>query len=129
MDEKGAADEKRMRLRYAGTCRSCGADLPAGTDALYERSSKTVSCLSHGATSDANRLPHPEAIDPGVPGASARREFERRRVRREERIRTAHPKLGGFIHAITDDPQSIRSWSAGTIDRLDHVLASDLPSA
>ncbi len=37
---------KKMRLRYAGVCRSCSADLPAGTPALYERVSKTVCCLA-----------------------------------------------------------------------------------
>lgn len=38
-------DEKRMRLRYAGHCRVCGAALPAGTDAVYERATRTVRCL------------------------------------------------------------------------------------
>jgi hypothetical protein len=28
-------DEKRMKLRYEGTCRVCGAFLPAGTDAVW----------------------------------------------------------------------------------------------
>ena len=37
-------DEKRMSLRYAGTCRICGTELPAKAEAIYERSSKTVRC-------------------------------------------------------------------------------------
>jgi hypothetical protein len=32
-----APDEKRLRLRYAGVCRLCGAALPAGELAVYER--------------------------------------------------------------------------------------------
>src|SRR5665648_1243129 len=36
---------KRMRLRYAGTCRSCGEALAAGTTAVFERATKTVVCL------------------------------------------------------------------------------------
>jgi hypothetical protein len=36
---------KKMRLRYAGACRLCGASLPAGTEAIYESETKTVRCL------------------------------------------------------------------------------------
>ncbi|WP_242525967.1 nuclease-related domain-containing protein [Phycicoccus sp. DTK01] len=54
-------------------------------------------------------------VDSGVAGASARREFERRKAKREERIRTRHPKLGGLILAVTDDPQSTRAWDTGAI--------------
>jgi hypothetical protein len=52
-------------------------------------------------------------IDAGTAGSSARREHERRSSRREERIRTAHPKLGGLILALSSDPQSTRAWAHG----------------
>ena len=39
------ADEKQMKLRYAGVCRLCGAELAARAEAIYERSTKTVRCL------------------------------------------------------------------------------------
>jgi len=35
-------DEKRKRLRNAGTCRVWGTSLPAREDAIYERDTKTV---------------------------------------------------------------------------------------
>ncbi|HEY3529548.1 MAG TPA: nuclease-related domain-containing protein [Nocardioides sp.] len=54
-------------------------------------------------------------VDAGTPGASARREFERRAKRREQRIRAAHPKLAGLIHALTDDPQSTTAWDVGAV--------------
>ena len=98
-----------MKLRYAGTCRVCEAELPARAEAIYERETKTVRCVSHDEPEPA------EPLDPGAPGASARREFERRAAKREERIRAAHPKLGGFIHAVTDDPQSTRAWDTGAL--------------
>lgn len=49
----------------------------------------------------------------GDPGASAQAEFQRRHVKREERIRTRHPRLGGLIMALSDDPQSTRAWAVG----------------
>jgi len=110
-----------MRLRYQGTCRLCGTTLPAKTEAVYERTTKTVRCITH-ADPEVAKVGGPaaatspeEAIEAGTPGASARREFERRSARREERIRTAHPKLGGLIHALTDDPQSTRAWDIGAL--------------
>jgi hypothetical protein len=114
VDEETVADTKPMRLRYAGTCRVCGVALAARTEALYERSTKTVRCLEHGELTPPGH-DEAEAIDPGVPGASARREFERRRARREERIRSAHPKLGGLIQALSEDPQSTRAWDTGAV--------------
>lgn len=100
-------DDKRMRLRYAGTCRLCGRLLAAGADAVYERASKTVRCLECEAP-----MAEPES---GEAGSSARREFERRRDAREQRIRTAHPKIGGLILALSDDPQSTKAWDQGAV--------------
>ena len=123
-DVHGEPQDKRMRLRYAGTCRVCGADLAAKADAIYERGTKTVRCVSH-ERSDA-QVPAPDANtglssdDPkeilaGTAGASARREFERRRSAREARIRTTHPRLGGLILALSDDPQSTTAWNTGAL--------------
>jgi hypothetical protein len=124
MQEAAGADEKRMRLRYAGTCRVCGSVLPAKTEAVHERVSKTVRCAAHDGSEQAPAAPPAEPVDAGTPGASARREFERRSARREERIREAHPRLGGLIHAITDDPRSTRAWDVGAVgeERLGHRL-------
>jgi hypothetical protein len=114
VDEEPVRDEKRMRLRYAGTCRECGIDLPAKTEAIYERSTKTVRCVSHDELTVESPI-EDGAIEAGNAGASARREFERRKARREERVRTKHPKLGGLILALSDDPQSTRAWDRGAL--------------
>jgi hypothetical protein len=131
-----SADDKQMKLRYAGTCRLCSADLPAGTEAIYERSTKTVRCLDCSPDSvvevrgplgpsletttaadptAAGRLETPDPIDVGTPGASARREYEHRQAKRETRIREKHPKLGGLILAMSDDPQSTTAWDTGAL--------------
>lgn len=46
-------------------------------------------------------------------GASARAEAERRRASREQKLRSAHPRIGGLILALTDEPQTTRSWAIG----------------
>ena len=140
----GGIDEKRMRLRYAGGCRVCGAQLSAGAVAIYERTTKTVRCISHDASTPVEpaavgvREPgavgglepgavgglepaavgvlEPAVVDvveSGTPGASARREFERRKAKREERIRAKHPKLGSLILALSDERQSTTAWDIG----------------
>jgi hypothetical protein len=126
----GGTEEKQMRLRYAGACRVCGVELPARSEAIYERRAKTVRCVSHDADPAAapeNRhaidTPGAEVSEPtavtapasGTAGASARREFERRKAKREERIRAKHPKLGGLILAISDEPQSTTAWASGAL--------------
>ncbi len=103
--------EKRMRLRYAGTCRVCGAELAAKVEAVYERTTKTVRCVE----CTTRRSDLDVSVDVGTPGSSARREFERRRDRRAERIRAKHPTIGGLILALSDEPQSTTSWDVGAM--------------
>jgi hypothetical protein len=65
---------------------------------------------------------------PGSAGGSARREYERRRESREQRIRTNHPKLGGLILALSDDPQSTKAWERGAVgEELMAQRLKDLP--
>ena len=73
-----APDEKQMKLRYAGVCHLCGAELSARAEAVYDRSTKTVRCLDCSPAEPAPLVEHvetPEPIDVGTPGASARREL------------------------------------------------------
>lgn len=53
--------------------------------------------------------------DAGLAGGSAKAEHQRRVARREQRIRQAHPRLGGLILALSDDPQSTRAWASGAV--------------
>jgi len=46
-------------------------------------------------------------------GASAQREFERRVQRRDQAVRAAHPKLGGLLLALFNEPASTRVWAQG----------------
>jgi hypothetical protein len=143
MSDGLSVDDKRMRLRYAGTCRVCDAELPPKVEAIYERSSRTVRCLDHVEAlgspkpSDepeppsADLQPGPGPVDVGTPGASARREFERRRDGRERRVRARFPRIGGLLHALSAEPQTTESWNTGAVgeERLGAALndrASDI---
>lgn len=146
------ADEKRMRLRYAGVCHRCGRQLPAGESAIYERTARRVRCLACLPESAAvptqnspawsvpidqirsapaaGADPEEDAGAAGAAGASARLEFERRRDNRHQRIRAEHPRLGDLILALSDEPQSTRGWERGAIG--EEMLAArlqDLPAS
>lgn len=114
---------KRLRLRYAGTCRGCGTKLDAGVTADYDRGTKTVHCIVCPSTRSqpvARQTPEPQASGTsplgwvvGEAGASAAREFERRRDKRHERVLSGHPRLGKLLLAVFDEPQSTKAWGQG----------------
>lgn len=43
------------------------------------------------------------------------REFDRRKAKREDGVRSRHPRIGGLILAATDQPQSTKSWATGAV--------------
>lgn len=67
-------------------------------------------------------------IDLGRPGASARREHARRKANREDRTRSKHPRIGGVLLALRDEPQHERAWAQGAIgeERLAASMAKRL---
>ena len=83
----------------------CARELPVGTEAIYEPRTKEVRCL----TCDAD-----PSLDRGIPGGSARREFERRVEKRETRIKARlGRRIGGLFVALTDEPQTTKAWQVG----------------
>ena len=56
---------------------------------------------------------HTPAADRGSAGASAVREYERRRARRDQRARARLGPLGQALARLTGDPQSTRAWKQG----------------
>jgi Nuclease-related domain len=113
---------KQMRLRYAGACRECGASLPAGTEAVYESETKTVRCLECATEATENMSPDLEppgdeslATESGVAGSSARREYERRKTKDEERIREKWGRFGGLAVTLSDERPHTKSWDRGAI--------------
>lgn len=111
------------------TCSVCAGDTTSAT-ALVTGSEPSTTFITTPAGSPVG-LPHPvvdvaesPGIEIGVAGASARREHERRKATREARIRTAHPRIGGFVLALSDNPQSTTAWAVGA--RGEELLAKSL---
>jgi len=55
----------------------------------------------------------PDELDTGTAGASARREGERRKANRENRVREKNPRTGGLRLALTDAPKHETVWARG----------------
>lgn len=103
------SETRQMWLRYAGKCTACAKNLAKGDDARYDPSTRTVRCIVCESTA-------PELVeDPGVAGASAAREYERRKSVRDARVRARlGDVLGGVVLAISDEPQTTRAWARGS---------------
>lgn len=63
-------------------------------------------------------------LDLGTPGGGARRQYERRKGRREAKTREEHPRLGGLLLKLQDEPQRERAWRDGAIG--EEAVASHL---
>lgn len=57
----------------------------------------------------------PTVLDRGRPGASAEREYRRRRDNREARVRRRHPRIGGLLLALNGSPQHERAFEQGRL--------------
>jgi len=134
---------KRMRLRYAGTCSSCAAALPAGTQAWYDPARHKVRCADCPTTQPQGPQPAvglevglADPVERGVAGNSARREYQRRSDRRIARSEAAFAAdaawraqvkldrpLLGRLAAITakpsrgPEPQHVTAWKGATANK------------
>src|SRR4051794_33966177 len=113
------AGSRRLKLRRPDRCAACDVALPFGTAAFWGAGAKNVTCLECLAGVDVAG-PNGEvgeaeiALDRGVPGASARRRYERLHAQREQRARERFGRLGAVYLALTNDPQSTTAWAQGS---------------
>lgn len=100
------------RVKHDGVCSRCGVVLRTGDVAVYERGTRSIRCVV--CPIDAEAVAEEPALDGGVAGGSARREYERRKENRDTRVKDRFGRrLGGVVLALTDDPQSTRAWATG----------------
>lgn len=125
---------KRLRLRRPDRCATCKKELAAGTEALWYRGTRLVTCLdcalgsqpvapsvldALGTGEAVEAKPVQEAavelppVDVGTAGASALREYERRRKKREDRARQKLGAVGVGLAKLIDAPLTTRAWQQG----------------
>ncbi len=93
-----------MKLRRDDVCRQCRTALPKGTRAYWDAEARTVACLGCLASEP----------DRGRAGASAAREYSRRRAGREARVRQQHPRIGRLLLTLGSQPQHEHAWEIGS---------------
>jgi hypothetical protein len=70
-------------------------------------------------------------LDLGIAGASGKREYERRRTKREAKTRERHPRIGGLLLKLQDAPEHEQAWARGAAgeEELAASLARRCPEA
>lgn len=70
-------------------------------------------------------------LDLGTAGASGRREYERRRAKREDATRERHPQIGNLLLKFQEAPAHERAWATGAAgeEELAACLARRCPEA
>lgn len=99
------ASGKRLNLRWADRCRVCSTELAAGTEAVWDPGTRSVTCVS----CDSAGAP----ADPGRAGASALHEYRRRHDAREQHAREKLGRVGVFLAKVINEPPSTRAWQRG----------------
>lgn len=105
--------EQLLRLRYPATCSTCGDALAKGTEASWNRETKTATCVGCLGAPEVAIATAAEAIERGEAGGSAAREWRRRHDRREQAVRSRYGRLSGVVLALSDDPHSTAAWAYG----------------
>jgi hypothetical protein len=114
-----AVPGRTLKLRRADVCVGCGTELSAGTAAWWDAEARTVTCLTcHTTLSPSSPALEPlevEVFARGDAGASLGREYDRRRAKREQRVRAAHPRIGEFLLKWQDAPQHETAFRQGQL--------------
>jgi hypothetical protein len=113
-------NSKRLRLKRPDRCALCGLGFQPGDVALWFREERHVTCVQCPepaavqplAVADAEVFAGPR-VEAGVPGAGARRQYERLQKKREDRARARLGSLGVVLARLTDEPQSTEAWRRG----------------
>jgi hypothetical protein len=89
----------------------CSLRVSRGTKA-WDGSKRRIICPTCAARENGALIGR-AVPNPGVGGASAHREAERRRERREQQVRNEHPLIGDLMLRLSTEPQHIRAFDIG----------------
>lgn len=117
-----------IRLRYPTNCRRCETFLGPGSEAVWDRTTKSATCVGcvdspafAGGAGDPFAGP---TVDRGIAGASARAEYERRSPYGGDAISAQYPRIGALLRRVAGEPQHVEAWLKGSVgeERLGLVL-------
>jgi hypothetical protein len=100
-----AKPPRKLRLRYPGSCASCGLALSKGTEAMWDAATKTVTCLACAPGS---------IVDSGAPGASAAAEGTRRADRKVDEVRRKYGDHAAEVAREMADRDAAATWGKGS---------------
>lgn len=102
-------------------------EVPSGVTGPYGRWNQRRDSEGSGMAGSTRHTPGESGA-----GSSARREYERRRARDEERLRRSWGRLGGVAVALSSERQSTTAWASGATGeeqvgaRLDKVVSNSV---
>jgi hypothetical protein len=114
-DSAATLGDREIALRFAGRCTGCGGEIPQGQRAVYSATTKSV---RHADCS---------AVDVGVAGRSAMREYERRLARDQRAVEAQKDRVrerfgDGFLGkvvtllAVDESPRrTTANWAQGAV--------------
>jgi hypothetical protein len=116
-----------IRLRYPAACSACGASMPPGTVARWDKTAKQAEHVSCPApdppTAPTEPVVAPAPPDAGIAGGSARKIADRQQAKRDrmkqqhdDAIRQAHPRIGSVLVKTRDilaERERPTSWQKG----------------
>jgi Nuclease-related domain len=100
------AEPRVKPLRYPAVCSICGRELPPGTEAIWDRATRSATCAACSET--------PRPLARGTAGASSLRRYESLHAARETRAKERFGRFSRVYLRLTEDPQSTRAWAAGS---------------
>ena len=117
--------EKLIRLRYPAICSHCESALPPGTQGWWHSDEKVAVCPECHCLDDGQQPPvggevkteapaQIETPESGEAGASARKIYEGKRRRREERIEEKWGAAAGLVKFFSKEPPSTKAWVKGS---------------
>lgn len=125
---------KPWLVKRAGPCDRCGVILTTGSVGVYDQRTRTIRHVECPGRTEPPTQEPPGADEPtidfGVPGASARRAYERRIANDKARTKAKWRRLAPLVEAWNGERQSTRAWAIGAAGEaaLGRAIA-DLPGA
>lgn len=97
-----------LLLKRPDRCVVCNRPLAVGECGYWDQAARTVTCLA------CWKAPKPPGVPArGIPGGSAKRQYQHRRNARLRRARDRFGLLGALIAWLAGDPRSTTAWRRG----------------